>query len=296
MLKNKMINFVKSTYPDLIINEIKINNKGWDNDILIVNNEIVFRFPKTEQVYSKILDELILLESLAKKKPILQLPNYELMDSKSSIKGVKYPFLQGRSLSEYTFKDISKDPDNAKRIGDFLTKIHSIVPSELQNTNLKTIHTQSYWKKVHLSVKSEVFPYFDKQQQDEFNEVLINFINIFPSLTYKKCVIHGDLTTSNIIYNKNKECVVGIIDFTDSQIADPAFDFAGLYWTLGPEFTKEVLSWYTTSESLDAMFNRVKTFYGLQPVFHEMLYSVRNKRVINQESIKRFSELKNMAR
>lgn len=296
MLKNEVINFVKSTYPDLIINEIKINNKGWDNNILIVNNEIVFRFPKTEKVYSKILDELILLECLAKKKPILQLPNYELMYSKSSIKGVKYPFLLGRSLSEYTINDISNDPDNAKRIGDFLTKLHSIVPSELQNTNLDTIHTQSYWEKMHLSVKKEVFPYFDKQQQDEFNEVLINFINIFPNLSYKKCVIHGDLTTSNIIYNKNKECVVGIIDFTDSQIADPAFDFAGLYWTLGPEFTMEVLSWYTTSESLDAMFNRVKTFYGLQPVFHEMLYSVRNKRVINQASIKRFSELKNMAR
>jgi aminoglycoside 2''-phosphotransferase len=209
---------------------------------------------------------------------------------------MKYTFLKGKFLSEYAAKDLSNNPENARVIADFLIKLHSIDISELEGTYLKTIHTLKYWEKLYSSVKSDVFPYLNNQQQDEVNEIFINFINSYPSLSYKKSIIHGDLTTSNIIYNKKINRVDGIVDFTDTQIGDPAFDFAGLYWTFGTDFTKEVLSWYSTSELSDSIFRRVNTFYGLQPVFHELLYAIKNNQKINWEStIERFSYLKTLA-
>lgn len=100
------------------------------------------------------------------------------------------------------------------------------------------------------------------------------------------------MTTSNIIYSKDKGCVNGIIDFTDAQIGDPAFDFAGVYWTFGLDFTKDVLHWYNGYETSESLLKRVKTFYGLQPVFHELLYAIENNQEIKWKSaLERFSTL-----
>lgn len=123
---------------------------------------------------------------------------------------------------------------------------------------------------------------------------LYDFLECFQSHSYKKVIIHGDLTASNIIYSEKKKRVNRIIDFTDAQIGDPAFNFAGLYWSFGPpNFTKDVLlSCYKTLESLDSIFNIVSKFYGLQPVFHELLYAIRNNQKVNWgAALDRFSYL-----
>lgn len=281
MTENEMLCFVKNTFPDLTINEVHANDRGWDNDILIVNKKIVFRFPKSSDILSKILDERKILELLKLKNPILRIPDYEFVYSGSELKGVKYSFLEGSSLSEIPINNLKNNPLNAKAIGDFLTKLHSIDVSKLNETNLGTTHTLKYWEGLYSKVKSDIFPFLNIHQQNDVNAVFSDFIDGFTKLTFNKTIIHGDLTASNIIYNKKKGNVSGIIDFTDAQIGDPAFDFAGLYWDFGPDFTEDVLHWYRGNETTDSILSRVKTFYGLQPIFHELLYAVKNNEEVN---------------
>lgn len=99
-----------------------------------------------------------------------------------------------------------------------------------------------------------------------------------------KVVIHGDLTSANILYHPSKKEISGIIDFTDTQIGDPAFDFAGLYWDFGDQFTKEALASYQTKFNKDEMYRRVTSFYGLQPIFHKWLKNVndQDEKVVRQ--------------
>lgn len=295
MLPDEMLTIIKKSIPQLEINEVQKNNNGWDNDILIINNEIVFRFPKSEQLLTKVLDEMQILDHLALKEPIIKIPKYEPVYSDNRLIGVKYDFLNGQSLSEITDCQLNEKPENAKLIGDFLTKLHSIDCSNMNDTTLETIHTLYYWESLYTSVKQEVFPFLNTYQQNEISEVFNSFINNYSTLSYKKTLIHGDLTASNIIYNKTLNRIEGIIDFTDAQFGDPAFDFAGLYWTFGPDFTNEVLSFYSSSESSDSIFKRVSSFYGLQPVFHELLYALKNEQKINWESaLDRFFQLKSL--
>lgn len=292
MTKAEMLNFLKSTFPNLEIKEVQANTNGWDNDILIVNKEIVFRFPKSADLLSKVLNERKILELLKLKEPALDIPEYEYVYSGSMLKGVKYSFLNGQSLSEYPIKNLRDNPENAKLIGEFLTKLHSINISDLNKTTLETLHTLQYWEELYNSVTNTIFPFLNDKQRKEINEVFTNFIELFPYLNYRKTIIHGDLTASNIIFDKRKKCVSAIIDFTDAQIGDAAFDFAGLYWSFGPEFTEDVLSWYRSPETASAIYKRVKNFYGLQPVFHELLFAVKNKQDINWDvAFKKFSYL-----
>lgn len=45
-----MIRFVRSAVPKLPIATSEVKTNGWDNDILIINKQQVFRFPKTDQI------------------------------------------------------------------------------------------------------------------------------------------------------------------------------------------------------------------------------------------------------
>lgn len=106
-----------------------------------------------------------------------------------------------------------------------------------------------------------------------------------------------ELTASNIIYRQEKECINGIIVFTDAQIGDPAFDFAGLYWAFGIDFTKDVLRWYSSNENKELLLDRVKNFYELQPIFHELLYAFEKNQTINwKTALKKFSTLNQLTK
>ncbi|WP_404451522.1 aminoglycoside phosphotransferase family protein [Virgibacillus necropolis] len=277
--------------PNLQIDHIKTNNSGWDNDIIVINQKIVFRFPKTTEIANKVIKEVTLLESILKQHPIVNVPKYgSLYDENKYLKCVYYRYIEGVSLSK--FKLIPNRTENAKLLGEFLTKLHS-----LENPpKLITDHTFEFWNKLYESVKKEVYPFLNEDQQEEVTETFGEFLSDFSTLTYPKTVIHGDLSSSNIIFDEKSKNINGIIDFTDAQIGDPAFDFAGFYWDYGPEFTKEVLSYYTGTESSEALYKRVEQFYGLQPVFHELLNAVQVGNYVNwKTALSKFLRLKNIS-
>lgn len=274
--KEEYLEFISDEYPDLKIKKFQANEKGWDNDIVIINESLVFRFPKSEDVILKVEAEGKLLHLLKKKHPILQLPDYEYLYQNQMLRCVRYDYLEGRMLGDISMDSFKNNQENARLLGDFLTKLHSIDPAEADTMNLKTLHTLEYWEALHSSVREEILPYLKDREKDLINRIFRDFLEEFPGYSIKKSIIHGDLTASNIIYSEKKGRISAVIDFTDAQLGDPAFDFAGIYWAYGENFTKEVLSWYQTDESADALFKRVQSFYGLQPIFHELLYDVRN--------------------
>ncbi|MFP7443139.1 aminoglycoside phosphotransferase family protein [Bacillus infantis] len=274
--KEEYLEFISDEYPDLKIKKFQANEKGWDNDIVIINESLVFRFPKSEDVILKVEAEGKLLHLLKKKHPILQLPDYEYLYQNQMLKCVRYDYLEGRMLGDISMDSFKNNQENARLLGDFLTKLHSIDPAEADTMNLKTLHTLEYWEALHSSVREEILPYLKDREKDLINGIFRDFLEEFPGYSIKKSIIHGDLTASNIIYSEKKGRISAVIDFTDAQLGDPAFDFAGIYWAYGENFTREVLSWYQTDESADALFKRVQSFYGLQPIFHDLLYDVRN--------------------
>jgi aminoglycoside 2''-phosphotransferase len=286
--KEEMIRFVRRTMPELTIHTSEVKENGWDNDILIINEQQVFRFPKTDRIIDQIKNECELLEQLARKKPALQIPRYKLIYERDMFRAVAYPFLSGESLNEHPV-DLRKNPENAQLLGDFLMKLHQI-----KGSHLPSIHTFRYWLSLFESLRKKVFTRLHGEEQLAIEDVFTHFLNGYAAFSYKKVPIHGDLSASNIIFDRAEYKISGIIDFTDAQMGDPAFDFAGIYWNYGPEYTRKVLSFYQSDESSEEMFERIRTFYGLQPVFHELLHSIENNEPIDFAQLKRFMELKQL--
>ncbi|MFC4559001.1 phosphotransferase family protein [Virgibacillus kekensis] len=282
-MTNKLLDFIKTSLPKLEINSVQINDEGWDNDILIVNQQLVFRFPKTEAIADKIHAEAALLESLINKHLLIGLPVYhKLNDENGKLKCVYYDYIDGAPL-----KSCHPDKKSAMILGDFLTRLHQINPAQ---TDLKIERTYAFWENLFHSVQKEVFPLISNSEKEKIQAVFTGFLDDYKACQQLDTIVHGDLTASNIIC-KNRE-VTGVIDFTDAQIGDSAMDFAGFYWGWGPEFTHDVLAWYEGKEPAASILKRVQGFYGLQPAFHELLHAVRNNNKAEWDyALARFMEL-----
>ncbi|RIW30383.1 aminoglycoside phosphotransferase family protein [Bacillus salacetis] len=282
----EMLDIIKQTNTDIHIDTVKSFTNGWDNDILLVNDEVVFRFPKTKETASKVMAEAALIKQLILKRPLLLVPEYEMVLHDGNFIGVKYDYITGDSGLQPSF-----NRRNARLIGDFLTKLHTIDPSAIKDTNIRPVHNKKYWEELNDSVETYIFPHISPTEKTAVQNLFSNFFSDSIFSTHQRVAIHGDLTTANMIFNKETGLVKGIIDFTDAQVGDPAFDFAGLYWALGPVFTMEVLSHYH-SEDKEAIFNRVQNFYGLQPVFHELIYAIKSQQSVNwNTALNRFLKL-----
>lgn len=291
MKKQEKIQFIRTSMPNLNISHIEENRHGWDNDILIINHQLVFRFPKSEHISQKIIIEKQILDLIKKKEPLLQLPDYKLLfDEHKKLICTCHQYIDGVPLNGNS--EMISWEESAKLLGDFLTKLHRIQEVDYKKYSISTIHTFDYWNDFYASIKREIYPLLSKVYQSKVEQLFQHFFRQYTNDPKAKCVIHGDLTCSNIIFSPKNYVATGVIDFTDTQISDPAFDFAGFYWDFGADFTQKVLSYYAGCESTREIFERVKNFYGLQPAFHELLHAIRNEvRVDANEKIQKLIQL-----
>lgn len=288
----RYIEIIKKEIPALKIENIEINKLGWDNYIVIINNSLVIRIPKNKIIEEKLEVEKCLLDLLSLKKIKLSIPKYNILrDEVNNCKLVYYDYIPGVSMSEISNINAIKTDKNAIIIADFLTKLHSTEYKRLIEIGMKCNYNNEFWGNLLLSIKNELFEYFTSEQRQD----VIEFFQSYNSIHFKKsCIIHGDLSYSNILIDSNDNSVSGVIDFSDAQIYDPAFDFAGLYWDLGANFTKKVLKYYKGSEDVKDIYHRVKKFYGIQPVFHELLYKKRNIKNFNINLLmEKYNKLRN---
>ncbi|UTR07069.1 aminoglycoside phosphotransferase family protein [Alkalihalobacillus sp. LMS6] len=278
--------------PSLTINVLTVNDTGWDHTIVTVNNDTIYRFPKQPDSEDFLHKEWSFVQAIQRTNSSLPIPKVSTMYADHSIKALTYPLIEGHSLRTVE-NTITLSKHDCRKLGQFLSVIHGINPSELEC--FEHLHTLTFWSDLYSSLHTKVFPFLDANVTIHIDHVFQDFLNQFDT-TYnidQNVPIHGDLTTSNMIYNLEDKKLAGIIDFTDAQLGDPAFDFAGLYWTYGSNLVKQVLSHYQTTLSKEDMIYRIEHFYGLQPLIHQLLHLQKHHRFDEaQRAIERFLELR----
>ncbi|QTM98875.1 phosphotransferase [Sediminibacillus dalangtanensis] len=295
MNEQTMLSIISQHLPWLTIETTSFNYSGWDHDIIIINEELVFRFPQNQAVRRHTERETALLKAIEKTSPPLQVPNFQVIrDKQGRTIAVYYPLIKGEALTSPQHAALISNQDNAKLLGEFLSKLHEI-PAKQVDSPLLTIHTQEYWQRLFDSVETHILPNLAEDESMIVSNFFHGFLQETEQQPIQQAWIHGDLSANNIIFNKESGLVTGIIDFTDSQYGDPAFDFAGFYWDFGPAFTRQVLRYYSGREPVAHLFERIRNFYGLQPVFHELLYQVKKGQMVNwPTALEKFKRLKKM--
>jgi aminoglycoside 2''-phosphotransferase len=228
----KYMECIRRFYSDLILSKIEPIPTGQNNDILLINSNLIFRFPKYETGIKQLKLEVNKLDMI-REQVSLSIPNpiYQNMyPNKTECIFIGYPKIEGEPLSDCVFNEI--DDMNiyrklAKQLTNFLKELHSIPIDEKNNQEIgKVIYSE--WSGLYEQIQEKLYPYMNKkgiyQTEQHFKEFLENkaHFDIHPVW------IHGDFGSSNILYDSKKQRLSGIIDFGSSDLGDPAVDFAAL--------------------------------------------------------------------
>jgi len=272
-MSSSYIEHIKQVYPNLVIEDSYLNGLGQNNDVLIINNSLVFRFPKYENGISALIKETALLEYL---KNIISIPiphptyySFERLEPGKVFAG--YNLIEGEPFWKESLEKIETPEmisNLASQLVAFLTELHSVSEEKVRSAlNLKPNHPKVEMTELFEKIQTKLFPYIRKEAQNEINHSFGTFLN-GNLLNLKTTLIHGDFGSSNILWNPENHRISGIIDFGSSGIGDPAYDFAGILASYGKEFFDLCIDKYPNGKGISERVLFYKSTFALQEALH----------------------------
>ncbi len=267
---------IKEKYSDIIIKNYKKDTLGQNNDVIIINDNLVFRFPKYRQGIKtlKVETELVcrIKDYLSLKTPY---PIYKNFKQEVGHAFTGYKMIHGEPLFKNIFFKIKDKQTVADQLASFLKEIHSIPTDMVSDLDIPIINNFNQWESFYKKVKEKLYIYMREDAKREVELIFDNFFKAKNNFTVQPTLVHGDFGPSNIIYDIDEQRVVGIIDFGSVKIDDPAIDFASMIgpFGYGESFIKKFKNIYP---NIDILIERAK-FYASTFALQEALFGLENE-------------------
>ena len=188
------------------------NDDGWDFKILILEDEWVVRLPRSEPSAEALTKEIGLLPALAPVLPV-EIPRFEHVSPEPLF--VVYRLIRGEPL---------RGEDSAG-VRVFLEALHSVDVAPLAVP-------RPDWRGLYLAHaegwRNSVLPLLDAKERGR-GEALLHEIGTLDG--FEPALVHCDLGPSHLLCRDGR--LVGVIDWADATIGDPAVDYA---WLLNVPF------------------------------------------------------------
>jgi aminoglycoside 2''-phosphotransferase len=242
-MSDKIRQRIKTLMPNLKIRRLKLVDEGLFNKVLIVNNEYVFRFTRTDEG-AEILEREKRILDLVQPKTGVRIPAPTYCDGDCMI----YPYIEGEPLLLEKIGTWDEETQNrvAGSLGRFLFDLHSIDISEAEPKLPATLAPvkRDRWLKIYSGIKETVYPFLWKYQVQWAERVFNEMINNEHFFEYKPVLIHGDLRPYHILMDRRDHGITGVIDFGVAGMGDPASDFGTLINTYGESFVAKMKKVY----------------------------------------------------
>jgi len=261
---------IREDYPGLGIHSARLDTgEGQFNDILTINDTLIFRFPRYEESIDGFLREIQVLQKL---QGHLSLPIPEPVYVSSGIRSVGnvfmgYRLLPGKPLFRdvlNTITDESPLEALAHQLADFLHRLHHISPAEL-NLELPINDALTDSKKFYSDVEQHLFPRMRPESRRAVTKHFEEYFNNPDLHGYEPALIHGDFGGSNILFDRDR--ITGIIDFSFASLDDPARDIAAVS-TYGEAFFARICRYYPGIDSLLELAKFHRGTFALQEAMH----------------------------
>ncbi|MED5016727.1 aminoglycoside phosphotransferase family protein [Paenibacillus chibensis] len=268
---------IQDVYPELSIDEVEPNDIGQNNDVLIVNQSIVFRFPKHVQGVEKLKRETQLLKFI---RPSVTLPvpdpmyhAFTEMEVGRAFMG--YPLIEGSPFWKEAYVQM-KEQDNedaiALQLVTFLNELHSMDMPPTAGVIKPGKDVIQMMKELLLNIQNKLFPYMRVEAQRQVTDNFSRFLHDPSNQSLKMTLIHGDFGAGNIIWHAEKSRIAGIIDFGGSGFGDPAYDFAGILSSYGQDFFEKCIGLYPGGRQIAERVHFYRSTFALQEALHGMVH------------------------
>jgi aminoglycoside 2''-phosphotransferase len=269
-----LLQSIHSAYPDLRIASVEFNGDGQNNNVLVVNDEFIFRFPEYMDALKRLRIETAILTGIQGHVSLpVPAPAFVSIEGRAVGEAFTgYRKLVGEPLWRETFRAIDDDEtlqSLASQLGGFLKELHSI-PAESIGCELPVLDTDDKCASLYARIREKLFPYMRPDAREWTERHFETFLN--DKEKFALVLKHGDFGTSNILLDSQQRTICGVIDFGSSGLGDPAYDLAGLLSSYGEVFVRRCWKVYPEIESF---MDRVRFYQGTFAL-EEALFGVEN--------------------
>ena len=192
------------------VHTIELGKQGWDNATFIVNRDLVFRFPKYDEVQTR--QEIWVVQALAG-QTTLPIPNIEYTGDNPRFMG--HCMLPGVQFAErwrsFTRDNIERAQD---QLVEFFVEMHrSLSIADAIETGGLVADDRSY-QRIRAARG-------DDEPMVRLGREILDRQDLRP---VKEVVLHNDLHTENVLVDAGRDVVSGIIDFGDVVYGRPSVD------------------------------------------------------------------------
>lgn len=230
---------IRRHYPTFSVRSVRRLEAGQNNDLLVLNDAWVFRFPHHRLGAVNLQHEAGILRSLQGRLPLqIPQPEYVHVDSNAPSQSfMGYAQISGLPLTK-AWVDALPFEDFRTLLGqleDFLCSLHRQTVASEFSAALPTLDCKDYWAGVFKRIQRLLF---DKMRPDARTWTAHHFeVFLRNAESIERVLIHGDFGGSNILVDGNTKRAVAVIDFDSIAIGDPAIDYAALS-TIHPQTMK----------------------------------------------------------
>jgi aminoglycoside 2''-phosphotransferase len=225
---------IQQLEPQLAVERVQVNRDGLMNDVVIVNGELVFRFPKTDAARADLARELALLR-LVGAHVDLRVPQIEI----EAADVVMYRRIPGEPLYRHRLLRLREHEQAsiAGQIGQFLGQLHALRSREASPQEDR----RARYLTLLADVEQLIFPQLWADQRawaaDLFAPVVAGDLDLDQ---YTPALIHNDLASYHLLYDPASAQLTGVIDFGVAGEGDPAADYACLISAYGESLLRHM--------------------------------------------------------
>lgn len=220
------IDSIRDIFPEVRFKRAKLILSGLDHIVVVLDDSWIFRFPRSEAYRTNLAREIAILRELKNKTPVV-LPDYRYIAPSNAFGG--YAMVVGRGLQPELFHSLSRDMQRSlvQQISRFLSTLHALPTSILNGPDgmgHEWTEDQRFSSGDFENRARVLSTALDRSSLDTLERF---FCTYGKSSQARKRVVHTDLNQDNILLSR-RGGHIGIIDFSDAALGDPAWDFAAI--------------------------------------------------------------------
>lgn len=266
---------IQSAYPDLAIHSTRLNQEGQNNAILIINDALIFRFPRYASAIERLEREVAILSGI-QNFITLEIPNptFTRLNAPAGQAFVGYRLIPGEPLWSETLLAVQDEcvlDRLAEKLAQFLNELHSVSAQAIIDCALPVADTPAEWAGIYARIQTQCFPHMRPEARAWAAHHFEAFLGNPRNFDYEPVLKHGDFGTSNILFDAPSQTITGVIDFGGAGLGDPAYDFAGILSSYGEAFLHrfertypEIISFWERIQFYLGTFALLEALFGLE--------------------------------
>ena len=268
---------IAAACTELGLETVELFRAGQNNLLILVNEELIFRFPKYAKGVAGLRQEHAILSAARPRLP-LATPDYiyHNLDDEVGRAFVGYRKLPGRPLWPEDFERIGDEGTVdrlAADIASFLRTLHAIPPDTVDIPQ-EPSDSPAVWREIFGRIEQVVFPRLTAEARAWTGEQFDAFLGDAEQFAFDNVLRHGDFGSSNTLYSAEERRVVGMIDFGHAGIGDPAVDFAGLCVCFGEAFLRRCARVYPL---MDRCWDRIRFYADCAFLLEDALFCIEHE-------------------